>query len=99
MSPWTFRVPDTLRNFKGNNNAVLPKQFQKPLPGNKQGNTILLRQDRMCVVPNMDEIAKIPNAWPEVTVPFTPQYHAIPNPALPKNQPKIPGNSLGSQIK
>ena len=98
-NPFTYQVPDTLYKFKGNNNAVLQKQFQTQLPGDKQGNIILFRQDRICVVPNTNEIEKIPNAWPKVTVPFSPQYHSIPNPALPKNQPNDPDNSLGSPNK
>lgn len=105
----SVRPFDTLEIFKGNNNDL---DFGKPFPGYlqkkqqqnllayKQRNVIVLQQDHMpCIVPNTNDIAKIPNAWPQVTVPYSPQYHPIPNPALPKNQPSVPDNNLDIKVK
>jgi len=105
------QLVDTLKNFKGNNPDILPKQFQDYLQrknapnnllANKQGNVVVLPQDHMpCIVPNTNGISKMPNAWSLPTAPFVPQAGAIPNPALPKQQSfelKI-DNSLGSQSK
>jgi hypothetical protein len=87
------QLQDTVYNFKGDNGEMLRKQFrdyfekrkfQNQLLGNKQGNIVLLPPDHMpCVVPDSTLGAFIPNAWPDVKVPFKPQYHSIPNPALP----------------
>lgn len=102
---------DTLKNFKGSNPDILPKQFQDYLQrknapnnllANKQGNVVVLPQDRMpCIAPNTNDISKMPNAWNSPTAPYIPQTGAIPNPALPKQQSfelKI-DNTLGSQSK
>jgi hypothetical protein len=102
---------DTLKNFKGSNPDVLPKQFQDYLQrknapnnllANKQGNVMVLPQDHMpCIVPNTNGISKMPNAWGTTSVPYVSQSGAIPNPALPKQQSfelKI-DNSLDSQSK
>lgn len=107
-----LQLPDTLKNFKGNNNDVLPKQLQDYLErkkgqdnllANKQGNVVILPQDHMpCIVPDTNGILRMPNAWVAPGIPYKPQYHPIPNPALPKNQSfelNIPDNSLGSQTK
>lgn len=92
-NPWTFRI-DSLKNFKGNN-ADLHKQLQDYLQrkklqtplANKQGNIIYLPQDHMpCLIPNTNGIAAMPNAWGGSSVPYRPQYHPIPNPALPEVQ-------------
>lgn len=93
-NPYIFQLPDTLQRFKGNENAMQQlreywqrKQMQKNLLVNKNGNVITLPQDNMpCVVPDTKGIAKIPNAWSGTSVPYMPQYHPIPNPALPKAQ-------------
>lgn len=87
---------DTLKNFKGSNPDILPKQFQnylqrKNVPNNllanKQGNVLVLPQDKMpCIVPDTNGISKMPNAWGTTSVPYVPQAGAIPNPALPKQQ-------------
>ena len=92
-SPHVFQLPDTLKKFKGNNSDVLRKQlqeylqkknFQNNLLGNKQGNVAILPQDQMpCVVPDTNGIVQMPNAWNGLTVPYRPQFHPIPNPALP----------------
>lgn len=85
--------PGYPRNFKGNDSEQLRKQFQEyfertkaenQLLADKQGNIVRLPQDRMpCMVPDSATVALMPNAWSAVTVPFQPQYHPIPNPALP----------------
>jgi hypothetical protein len=106
------QLQDTLKNFKGNNTDALQKQlqdylqrkkFQNNLLANKQGNVILLPQDNMpCIVPDTSGIAKMPNSWGTTAVPYVPQFHPIPNPALPKQRSfelKIPDNSLDSQTK
>ena len=95
-NPWTMQIPDTLRSFKGNNSDVLRKQFQEYLQrrklqnnllANKQGSVVILPQDNMpCIVPDTNGIAKMPNAWSGTNLPYIPQYHPIPNPALPKTQ-------------
>ena len=93
-NPRLVPSPDSLRNFKGNNGGQLRKQFQeyferrkteKQLLADKQGNIVRLPQDHMpCVVPDSATAALMPNAWGVVTNPFRPQYHTMPNPALPK---------------
>ncbi|MBO9682502.1 MAG: hypothetical protein J7502_07540 [Flavisolibacter sp.] len=105
------QLQDTLKNFKGNNSDILHKQQdylqRKKAPhnllANKHGNVVLLPQDKMpCIVPDTSGLAKIPNAWGATTVPYVPQFHSIPNPALPRQQSfelKIPDNSLDSQTK
>jgi len=106
------QLKDTLKNFKGNNTDILPKQMrdylqrkkaQNNLLANNQGNVVLLPQDKMpCIVPDTSGLAKIPNAWGATTVPYVPQFHPIPNPALPKNQSfklNVPDNSLDGQTK
>lgn len=92
-NPWTFQFPDTSRKFKGNNDEKLKRQMQQymerrqnrnELLSNRQDNIVLLPQDRMpCVIPDTNAIAKMPNAWAEVTVPYKPESRPIPNPALP----------------
>ena len=87
-------VTGYFKEFKGNNNDILRKQFQEylqrkklqnSLVANKHANVAFLPQDNMpWVVPNTNGIAPMPNAWNGVTVPYRQQYHAIPNPALPK---------------
>ena len=98
MPPRTVPSPDSLRNFKGDNGEMLRKQFeeylqrrklQSQLLGDKQGNIAHLPQDHMpCVVPDSASAGLMPNAWSPVTVPFRPQLHVMPNPALPK-QPSL----------
>jgi hypothetical protein len=93
-NPYVYRLPDTLKKFKGDNTEAFQKllhdyfqkkQFQNNLLANKQGNIVILPQDHMpCVVPNTNELEKIPNAWGNVTTPYISPYHPIPNPALPK---------------
>ena len=95
-NPYSFQLPDTLKRFKGSGNEAFEqllhdyfqkKQSQNNLVGNKRGNIAILPQDHMpCLVPQIDMAAKIPNAWPEVTIPFTTPNNPIPNPALPKVQ-------------
>jgi hypothetical protein len=108
QTPDNNNLPDTLKSFKGNNSIILPKTFQDDqqkkyqnnLLGNKIGNVVTLPQDKMlCIVPDTNGISKIPNAWVTTSVPYTLQRGSIPNPALPKRQSNIPGNSLGSQVK
>jgi hypothetical protein len=95
---------DMFKKFKGTNNDTLRKQFQEYLQrkgagdnllANKYGNIAILPQDRMpCLIPNTSSIASIPNAWSGTTVPFQPQYHPIPNPALPKQKQSFKWNAL-----
>jgi hypothetical protein len=86
--------PEILKKFKGNNDS-LQKQLQnvflrrgsENLLLNMHGNIAVLPQDNMpCVVPDVSSIAKMPNVWSGVAIPYIPQYHPIPNPALPKVQ-------------
>lgn len=90
---WTIPSPDSMRNFKGNNNEQLRKQFEEyferkkienQLMADKQGNIVRLLQNHMpCVVPDSATAALIPNAWSAVAIPFQSQHQPIPNPALP----------------
>jgi hypothetical protein len=105
------QLPDSLKKFKGNNNNELRKRMQdylqrkKPqenLLANKYGNVVILPQDNMpCIVPDTNGLVKIPNAWNGVTIPYQPQYHPIPNPALPKQSFKYNLNFQSSpeQVK
>jgi hypothetical protein len=53
----------------------------------KYGRVVILPQDHMpCVVPDTNGLAKMPNAWTGVTIPYAAPYHPIPNPGLPKVQ-------------
>jgi hypothetical protein len=95
---------DIFKKFKGTNNDNLRKQLQEYLQRreagnnllvNKYGNVAILPQDHMpCIVPDTTSIASIPNAWSGATVPFQPQYHPIPNPALPKKKQAFKWNAL-----
>jgi hypothetical protein len=106
------QLQDTLKNFKGNNSDILQKRMQgylqrknaqNSLLVNKQGNVVVLPQDKMpCIVPDTSGLAKIPNAWGATTVPYVSQFNPIPNPALPRQQSfelKIQDNSLDGQTK
>lgn len=102
--PWRFQI-DSLKNFKGNNgdlskqlqDYLLRKKLQATL-ANKQGNIIFLPQDHMpCIIPNTSGIAAIPNAWGGSSAPYRPQFHPIPNPALPKMQ-SYQGNVLDNSL-
>ena len=94
MNPYSFQLPDTLRRFKGNENALQQlrdywqkKQMQNNLLANKNNRIIILPQDNMpCIVPNTNVAAKIPNAWTGATVPYAAPVNPIPNPGLPKTQ-------------
>jgi hypothetical protein len=107
-----LQLPDTLTYFKGNNSDVLPKQLQDFLQrkksqdnllANKKGNVVILPQDHMpCIVPDINSISRMSNAWTNPGIPYKPKSRPIPNPGLPKNQSfelNIPDNSLGSQSK
>lgn len=85
-------LSDGFKKYKGTNAYTFRSQLQgylnrRKLQGNllanKQGNVMLLPQDRMpCIVPDKSTAGIMPNAWTEVIVPYRPQYHPIPNPAL-----------------
>jgi hypothetical protein len=95
-NPWTNQIPDSLKNFKANNRDALREQLQHDIQrkklqnnllANSQGNVIILPLDNMpCIVPDTNSVAKMPNAWKGTSIPYVPQYHPIPNPALPKTQ-------------
>jgi hypothetical protein len=93
-NPYSFQLPDTLKRFKGNENALQQlrdyrqkKQMQNNLPANNSNGVIILAQDNMpCVVPDTNVPAKIPNAWMSTTVPYAAPVNPIPNPGLPKTQ-------------
>jgi hypothetical protein len=109
----TLQLPDTLKKFKGNNNEAFQKQlqqyfqkgqFQNQLLANKQGKVVLLPQDHLpCIVPDTNGIVQMPNAWNEVTVPYRPQYHPIPNPSLSLQsfsfRHNVLDNSIGVPLK
>jgi hypothetical protein len=91
----TMDQNELFKKFKGTNRDTLRKQFQRYLQrrdqtnslANKQGNIVILPQDHMpCIIPASSTMAVIPNAWKGTTLPYQPQYHPIPNPALPKQQ-------------
>jgi hypothetical protein len=93
-NPYLYRLPDTLKKFKGDNTEAFQKllhdhfqkkQFQNNLLANKHGNIVILPQDHMpCVVPDTNGLVKIPNAWNVVSIPYQSPNHPIPNPSLPK---------------
>ncbi len=93
-TPGKLHVPDTAQMFKGNDGRWLQKQLQvymdcrknsQVLLANRQGNIAFLPQDHMpCVVPDSTSVAIMPNAWSGAKVPFQPNFHPVPNPALPK---------------
>jgi len=97
-----------LKKFKGTNNDSLQKQLQNyfkqrgisnNLLSNLHENMATLPQDRMpCLVSDTKNIVKIPNAWNAATIPYIPQYHRIPNPALPKMQ-SLKWNALDNSLK
>jgi len=78
-----------------------------PVPNNQatyshtlpNGNAVyILPQDNMpCVIPDPNGLAKMPNVWNGVTVPYRPQYHPIPNPALPNQSFKYNLNMQADQ--
>jgi hypothetical protein len=73
-------VNDNLR--KQLQNYLQQKQFQNDHLS-QEGKIISLPQDNMpCIIAGTKNIAPIPNAWSGVTVPYRPQHHPIPNPAL-----------------
>jgi hypothetical protein len=94
VNPYLFQLPDTLKKFKGNENALQElhdywqrKQMQNNSLANNNNRIIILPQDNMpCVVPNTNVAAKIPNAWTGVSVPYVAPVNPIPNPGLPKIQ-------------
>ena len=100
---------DIFKKFKGTNNDTLRKQLQEYLqrkgPGNnllanKHGSIAILPQDHMpCMVPDSTSIASIPNAWSGVTIPFQPQFHSIPNPALPKKKQSFKWNAFDYNLE
>jgi hypothetical protein len=109
-NPYSFHLPDTLKKFKGNENAFQElqeywqkKQKQNNLATNKNGNIVILPQDHMpCVVPDTNVAAKIPNAWGSVTNIYVAPTNPIPNPGLPKTQSfkwNTIDNSLGIPSK
>ena len=89
-----FQLPDTLKKFKGNENAfqelkdyLQKKKLQNNSVATEQGRIIILPQDHMpCIVPDATVVAKIPNAWGNIVVPYISPYYPIPNPGLPKMQ-------------
>ena len=110
INPHGFQLPDTVKRFKGNENALQQlhdywqrKQMQNNVRTDNNNSVVILPQDKMpCIVPDTTGISKMPNAWGATTLPYTPQFHPIPNPALPKPQSfglKIPDNGLQSQGK
>ncbi len=89
---WRSQRPVSLLQFKGNDRENFNHLFQEYLkrrkdPGNllanRQGNIVLLPQDRMpCIVPDSKNIAPMPNAWSGVKIPYQSQHHLIPNLAI-----------------
>lgn len=94
INPYSFQLTDTLKRFKGNENALQQlrdywqkKQMQNNLLANNNNGVIILLQDNMpCIVPNTNVAAKIPNAWMGATVLYVAPVGPIPNPGLPKTQ-------------
>lgn len=62
------------------------QEFSIQLPSNQNKVTALAQDNMPCVVPDTKAIAAIPNAWSNVTIPYQPKFHSIPNPVLPKVQ-------------
>ena len=93
-NPYSFQLPDSLKRFKGNENALQQlhdywkqKQMQNNLRTDNNNNIVILSQDNMpCIVPNTNVAAKIPNAWGSVTNIYVSPTTPIPNPALPKTK-------------
>jgi hypothetical protein len=76
----TNRIEFSLKN----NNKDISKKFFEGNLRQEQTKIIALPQDHMpCVIPDTKSIAAIPNAWSNVTIPYRPDFHPIPNPALP----------------
>lgn len=93
-NPYIFQLPDTLKRFKGNENALLQlrdylhrKQTPQTQLASKLGKVVILPQDNMpCIVPETNVAAKMPNAWGGVTNPYSAPVNPIPNPGLPKTK-------------
>lgn len=90
--------PGVLRPFRNNifleriQHDTLMKMFQVSLVGQKiKPGIYYMPQDRMpCLVPDVSEVAAIPNGWPNVQLPFKSR---IPNPGLPQQPlPEPQGN-------
>lgn len=63
------------------------KYTQSSLLADKQGSIAMLPQDHMpCMVPDTKNLAKMPNGWNNVSLPYQSLIHPIPNPALPQIQ-------------
>ena len=94
VNPYSFQRPDTLKRFKGNENALQQlrdywqrKQIQNNLRADNNNKIVILPRDNMpCVVPDTNVVSKIPNAWTSTNVPYIAPINPIPNPALPKKQ-------------
>lgn len=105
VNPYNFQLPDTLKRFKGNENALQQlqdywqrKQAQNNLRADNNSNIIILPQDNMpCIVANTNVPAKIPNAWAGTTNLYIAPINPIPNPALPKTQ-SFKWNALDNSI-
>ncbi len=81
--------PGVLKPFRNNiflekiHQDTLIKKFQAPLVGKKiEPGIYYMPQDNMpCLVPDVRDLAAIPNGWPNVQLPFK---SGIPNPGLPQ---------------
>lgn len=105
INPHSFQLPDTVKRFKGNENALQQlhdywqrKQMQNNLRTDNNNSIVILPQDNMpCIVPNTNVAAKIPNAWMGTNVPYIAPINPIPNPGLPKRQ-SFKWNALDNSI-
>jgi hypothetical protein len=96
--PKIMKQSDVLKKHyeigKSVNKDSLIKKFKDYFSMKSNAGIYYLTQDNMpCIVPDTKDIAAIPNAWPNVQIPFK---TTIPNPGL-QNTPLVP--QLKDKIK